>query len=433
MNNYFNQLFLMSSILCASFPACSTPLSPVELQIKNDVVHQQADELGFLAKLVNINSGTENIKGVVQVGSLLEKEFKALGFKTRWFEEPASMHKAGTLIATREGKQGKRLLLIGHLDTVFGPKSSFKTFKRHGNYATGPGISDDKGGDVAILYALKALAKQKKLDNTSITIVLTGDEEESGKPASISRKPLLDAAKGKDIALDFEPSLDLQKASIGRRGITNWLLTSTGKEGHSSTIFKKNTGAGAIFELTRILNAIRADLGHEKNLSFNPSLILGGTEISYNQLDTTGDAFGKHNVVAQSSIAHGDLRYLSEAQKNKAKETIQTIVKKHLPETSAEVRFTDGIPPMEPTENNQKLLNTYSQASMDLGYGRIDAFDPGSKGAGDISYVAAIVPANLVGLGPVGEGQHSVNERMDIRSLEINTIRAAILIYRLTR
>lgn len=433
MNKYFNQLLLISATLSISVPGYSIPLSPVELQIKNDVIQQQSKELGFLKKLVNINSGTENIKGVVKVGALLEKEFKNLGFKTRWFEEPASMHKAGTLIATREGKQGKRLLLIGHLDTVFGPKSTFQTYKRQGNYATGPGISDDKGGDVVILYALKALAKQNKLDNTSITIVLTGDEEESGKPASISRKPLLDAAKDKDIALDFEPSLHLQKASIGRRGITNWLLTSTGKEGHSSTILKKNTGAGAIFELTRILNTIRADLGHEKNLSFNPSLILGGTEISYNQLDTTGEAFGKHNVVAQSSIAHGDLRYLSEAQKNKARETIQNIVKQHLPETSAEVTFTDGIPPMEPTANNQKLLEIYSQASMDLGYGRIDAFDPGSKGAGDISYVAAIVPANLVGLGPVGEGQHSVNERMDIHSLEINTIRAAVLIYRLTR
>lgn len=433
MKNHLRQLFFIVSGFCFSFSGFSTNLTPVELQIKNDIVKQQDKELNFLAKLVNINSGTENIKGVMKVGALLEKEFKALGFKTQWFEEPASMHKAGTLIAAREGKQGKRLLLIGHLDTVFGPQSSFQKFKKHGKYATGPGITDDKGGDVVILYALKALANQKKLDNTSITIVLTGDEEESGKPAAISRKPLLDAAKNKDIALDFEPSLHLQKASIGRRGITNWLINSYGKEGHSSTIFKKHTGAGAIFELARILNTIRTELGDEKNLSFNPGLILGGTQINYNQLTTAGDAFGKHNVVAQSSVAQGDLRYLSLAQKNKAEEKIQAIIKQHLPETSAEIAFIDGIPPMEPTVGNQKLLETYSNVSQDLGYGHVEAFDPGSKGAGDISYVAAIVPANLVGLGPVGEGQHSVHERMDIPSLEINTIRAAILIYRLTR
>ena len=433
MYRYVMQILLVSWGLCLSFSGITANLTPIEVQIQKSILKKQHDELGFLARLVNINSGTENIKGVMKVGLLMEKQFRALGFKTRWEKEPASMHKAPTLIATRTGKQGKRVLLIAHLDTVFSPKSAFKKFKRQGNYAMGPGVSDDKGGDVVILYALKALAEQHLLDNTSITVVLTGDEEESGKPGLLARKPLIDAAKDKDVALDFEPSSDLNTISIGRRGITNWVLTAHGKEGHSSTIFKQGSGAGAIFEMARILNGMRTELGQQKNLSFSPGLILGGTTARYKPAEAAGDAFGKENVIAQTAIAQGDLRYLSSEQKQAAKEQIQQIINQHLPETSASIAYVDGIPAMSPTPDNRTLLEQYSQLSVDLGYGPVGEFDAALRGAGDISWIADKVPANLVGLGPVGEGQHSVSEKMDIHSLEMNTVRAALLLYRLTR
>lgn len=411
----------------------ATSLSSIESQLQNYVITHQADELSLLTTLVNINSGTENIQGVHKVGKILQKQFEQLGFTTHWTKEPTSMHRAGTLTAEIKGKQGKRLLLIGHLDTVFSPKSPFKQFKRHGNLASGPGVSDDKGGDMVILYALKALAHYKLLDQTNITIVLTGDEEESGKPASISRKPLFEAARNKDIALDFEPGGSIDRASIDRRGISNWTLVSSGREGHSSAIFKSPIGYGAIFEQSRILNSAREQLAQEQYLSFNPSLILGGTKVSYHPSTATGSASGKHNVVAQTATAQGDLRYISVEQKKKAEEKIRAIVAQHLLQTNATINFVDGIPPMPPTENNKALLQQYSQASIDLGYGVIEAAELGSRGAGDISYIAAQVPANLVGLGPVGSGQHSSQETLDIRSLEVNTARAALLIYRLTR
>lgn len=412
--------------------ARANSLSTIEQQITKYITQKKDKQLFLLEKLVNINSGTANISGVNQVGKILQSQFDQLGFKTRLVEEPANMHRAATLIAERKGTTGKRLLLIGHLDTVFPKDSMFQKFERHKNTVTGPGVIDDKGGDIVILYALKALHSVHGLENTTITIVLTGDEEDSGKPTSISRKPLFDAARMSDVALDFEWAITPDTATVARRGITNWVLEVCGKEAHSSEIFQKSAGYGAIFEITRILNAMRTQLSEEKNLSFSPGLIFGGISISYDKANSQGTVFGKGNVIPGEAIARGDLRFLTQDQKRNAEKQILTIVKKHLSGTTASIKFQDGIPAMPPTSSNLELLEKYSRVSSDLGYGPIKSLDPGIRGAGDISHIASIVSANLAGLGALGTGAHSAKETLNIDSLPIQTQRAAILIYRLT-
>lgn len=104
-------------------------LSPIEKQISQIVAQQKNQPLTLLKKIVNINSSTTHIAGVHQVGEILRPQFEKLGFKTRWIEEPAAMKHAGTLIAERKGSAGKRILLIGHLDTVFPQNSPFQKFK----------------------------------------------------------------------------------------------------------------------------------------------------------------------------------------------------------------------------------------------------------------------------------------------------------------
>jgi len=412
--------------------AQAAPLSVVEKQISEYITQQKDEQLSLLEKLVNINSGTTNISGIHQTGELLRVQLEKIGFKTRWVEEPANMHRAATLIAERKGSAGKKLLLIGHLDTVFPKDSLFQTFERHENIATGPGVIDDKGGDVVILYALKALQFSHALDNTSITVIFTGDEEDSGKPTSISRKPLFDAAKNSDIALDFEWSITSDTATIARRGITHWTLEAQGNEAHSSEIFQKSAGFGAIFELTRILDTMLTQLSGEKYLSFSPGLIFGGTNIDYNKNNSQGTVFGKGNVIARVAMAKGDLRFLTADQKIEAEKRILAIVRNHLPGTTASINFQDGIPAMSPSSSNLALLEKYSRVSNDLGYGLIRPLDPGVRGAGDISHIASIVPANLAGLGALGTGAHSTKETLNIDSLSIQTQRAALLIYRLT-
>jgi glutamate carboxypeptidase len=430
----FRQLFLFC--LTAGVLFFSTThaysLSLVEKQMSEYIFQHKDEQLSLLEKLVNINSDTTNLSGVHEVGEILRLQFESLGFRAWWVKQPLYMHRAATLIARREGSIGKKILLIGHLDTVFPKNSPFQKFIRHGNTATGPGIIDDKGGDVVILCALKALHALHMLDNTDITIVLTGDEEDAGKPTIISRKPLFEAANKRDVALEFEWAVTNDTATIARRGITNWMLQTQGNESHSSEIFQKSAGYGAIFELTRILNTMRTQLSGEKYLSFSPGLIVGGTFVEYDKNNSQGKAFGKGNVIARSAIAKGDLRYLTNEQKLEAEKLIAAIVKNHLSGTAASINFQDGIPAMPPTRGNLELLEKYSRASIDLEYGSIKPLDPRIRGASDISHIASIVPASLAGLGALGTGAHSTKETLDVRSLPIQTQRAAVLIYRLT-
>ncbi|KTD33524.1 carboxypeptidase G2 [Legionella nautarum] len=429
-NSKLSRIFFLSLLLFTPLAPANNP--SIENQITHYLNYKQQEQLALLEKLVNINSGTTNLAGVHHVGELLRPHFEKLGFKVHWVEPPPSLQRAGTLIAEHPGSKGKRLLLIGHLDTVFPLVSSFQHFKQKGNFATGPGVIDDKGGDLVILYALKALDAANALTDAQITVVLTGDEEDSGKPTSISRKPLIEAAKNSDIALDFEWATTIDKATIARRGIANWMIITEGNEAHSSAIFQKKAGFGAIYELARILDSIRIEISRQQYLSFNPALVLGGTTLNYDKNNSQGTARGKGNVIAKSTIAKGDFRFLSSEQKINAEKEISTIVGSHLPGTTASISFEDGIPAMPPTAANAELLEKYSQASYKLGYGNISALDPGSRGAGDISYIAALVSASLAGLGPVGSGAHSEEETLDLQSLTPQTQRAALLIYWLT-
>ncbi len=404
-----------------------------EKDIVDYIDNHQIEALLFLEKIVNINSSTDNVAGVYQVGALVQKEFEALGFKSEWKKPPADMQRAGTLLLTRQGSKGKRLLLIAHLDTVFPKGSDFQRFKKLNNSVIGPGVIDDKGGIASILYALKALNTQGLLEDRTITVALVGDEESSGKPVSISRAPLIAAAEHIDVALDFEPARGTQEATTARRGTSTWEIKSTGIAAHSSKIFQEDTGFGAILELARVLDYASTHLGDEPYATFNPGLMIGGTHAEIDKIQSIASGDGKDNVVAQTAIARGDFRFLTLDEKAMIKKTLIDATTSPLLGTSSTISFVDAMPAMPPTQNNKDLLTLYSQVSVDLGYGTITATDPKFRGAADINYIAAIVPANLGGLGPAGCCAHTINEMMDLESFNINTQRAAVLIYRLTQ
>ena len=306
---------------------CQTKISNIEKKILSQVNLNEEDAILFLEKVVNINSGTLNIDGVREVGDVFRNEFEKINFKTKWVDMPDEMNRAGHLFAYKKGQKGKKLLLIGHLDTVFEENSPFQTFERRDTIAYAPGGNDMKGGNVIMLYALKALDQLGLLDNSHITIALTGDEESTGKPLSISRKDLIEAAKISDIALGFENSTGYNYATIARRGASGWTLTTKGKRAHSSRIFDKSVGAGAIFEIGRILNGFYEEVKGEELLTFNPGNLMGGTFIEYDNKKSEGLVFGKTNVVAQTAKINGGLRFISEEQKNRARNKMTKIVK----------------------------------------------------------------------------------------------------------
>ncbi|MGA8743681.1 MAG: M20/M25/M40 family metallo-hydrolase [Terracidiphilus sp.] len=429
-------------ILAASFGLCSVAqnlpsLSPEEKAI---VAYVDANELAsndMLEKLVNINSGTHNLEGVRAVAEFMQSQLSDLGFKVQWIPME-QVQRAGVLVAEHPcpepGKCGKRMLLIGHMDTVFEKSSPFQSYSVQGNIGTGPGVNDMKGGLVDMLFALKAMQAAGVLKQAEITIVLSGDEEAHGEPASISRRDMIAAAKHSDVALEFEGTPRMEGVfygSVSRRSSITWHINTTGETGHSSGIFSTRMGFGAIYELTRILDAFRMQLP-EDNLTYNVGMIVGGTSLHVDEAGNNATATGKDNVVAPVAYASGDIRTISNQQTARVEKKMQTIVSQHLPRTTATITFGEGYPAMPPTAQSRALLGILNQANASLGFKEMPELDPMKRGAGDISFVADIIPG-LAGIGATGEGAHAPGETIDLSTQPINTKRDALLMYRLSQ
>lgn len=416
-------------------PSTMTPtasLSATERRIVAAIDPKNAEGLALLERIVNINSGTMNFAGVRQVGDILRKELDALGFETRWVDG-TPFNRAGHLIAERTGT-GPRILLIGHLDTVFEPTSAFQKFEKLSDTtARGPGVIDMKGGDVIMLQAFRALKAAGVLDGMSITAVFSGDEESSGRPLSLARADLVAAAKKSQYAIGFEDgSGDPRTAVISRRGATNWTLHSTGIPAHSSQIFRSDIGDGAIFESARVLDQFRSRLSTEQYLTFNPGYVIGGTDVRTDSTQPGGSAYGKSNVVSKAVTVFGDIRALSPQQLATAKSTMASIASASLPHTTSEITFDDGYPPLAPTDGNRKLLTLYDQVSRDLGYWPVVAVDPLRAGAADVSFAAPYIPMALDAVGLAGWDDHTDKETADLRMFGPLTKRAAVFLYRLS-
>lgn len=413
--------------------AAVAQLDATETAIANAVDPRSAEGLALLERLVNINSGTMNFAGVREVGAILRAELDKLGFETRWVNGAAFV-RAGHLIAERTGT-GPRLLLIGHLDTVFEPSNHFQRYEKLSDTtARGPGVIDMKGGDVIMLHAFKALAAAGVLDKMSITAVFSGDEESAGSPVSLARADLVAAAKKSQYAIGFEDgSGDPRTAVVSRRGAGSWTVTSTGIPAHSSQIFRSDIGDGAIFESARVLQEFRTQLSAQQYLTFNPGYAIGGTDVSADPGQSGGQALGKTNVVSKLMIVKGDMRTLSPEQLASTKSTMQAIVSHSLPHTTSSIEFDDGYPPLAPTDGNRRLLSIYDGVSRALGYGGVVAVDPMRAGAADVSFAAPFIPSAMDALGLAGWDDHTDKETADIRMFAPLTKRAAVFLYRLSR
>jgi glutamate carboxypeptidase len=420
----------------AAVAADATTIAPVP-QREREALFRSIDaaapqSVALLEELVNLNSGTFNVAGVRQVGERLQREFQALGFTTRWVSMDA-VGRAPHLVAERRGRKGRRLLLIGHMDTVFEPFSPFRSLVRNGERATGPGVYDMKGGLVVMIEALKALHAQRALDDRTITVFITADEEFSGEPTSVSRAEFIEAGKRADASLCFESAVSIEGrdyVSTARRGSTDWRLEVEGTAAHSSGVFRPDVGDGAIFEIARIISRFHDEL-REPNLTYHPGMIVGGGGA---RLDANGTATatGRINIVAADARAIGDIRALTPEQLERVKQKMQAIVAASLPKTRAKITFNDLMPPMAPTPRNKVLLSQYSAQSEAAGLGPVLELDPMLRGAGDSAFVSPYV-ATITGLGMVGTGSHTVNETAELPSLQKQAKRAALLIRALTR
>jgi glutamate carboxypeptidase len=423
----------MAGLVVLSFAfMLAQSLTPPETAITSYIDAHNGEALALLEKVVNINSGSMNLAGVRAVGDVFRAEFDRLGFKTTWVDG-AAFKRAGHLIADHPGR-GPRILLIGHLDTVFEPDSPFQKFQRiDEKTAKGPGIIDMKGGDVIIVQALRAL-KAAGVEDMNVVVVMTGDEEDTGEPQRLARAALVEAAKGAEYALGFEDGPgDPRYAVTARRGTSAWKLEVKGNPAHSSQIFRSDVGYGAVYEIARVLDGFRQRLAGEEFLTFNPGVVLGGTSVELDGAQSRGSAAGKTNVVAEHAVAIGDLRTLSKDQLERARTVMREVAAASLGHTQSTLTFEEGYPSLSPTEGNAKLLALYDRASQDLGFGAVTAASPARAGAADVSFVAGEVASIIDGIGLMGHDDHTPGETADLSTLPSQTKRAAILMYRLMR
>jgi glutamate carboxypeptidase len=281
------------------------------------------------------------------------------------------------------------------------------------------------------LEALRALQATGQLRDMNVTVIFTGDEEDPGAPLAVAREVLLAAGRDADIALAFEGA-NPGKAVIGRRGIGSWSLAVAGVQGHSSGIFGEARGHGAIFEAARILERFRTEL-LEPNLTYNPSVIVGGTNVAYDAASKSGSALGKTNVIPREVRVEGDLRYLGAAQFEAAQRKMQRIVTENLPRTSATLSIVNDYPSMAPNPGSERVLAQLDRVSRDLGAEPIVAQPPGERGAGDISFVCEDGRlACLDGLGAVGDNDHAPGEYLELDTLALQIKRSALLLHRLS-
>lgn len=401
-------------------------LTPEEAKIIAQVDAQREDFARDLQEAVMVDSPTENHAGVRQMAGVFGRQLTALGFESRFVELPASTGRAGHLVAERRGTKGKRVLLLGHLDTVY-PGGNYR---REGDTAHGSGVGDMKGGDLVMIHALRALHATGALEGTQIIVVMTGDEESPGTPLEVVRRDLFEAARRSDLVLAFESAIG-RTGTVARRGSISWELEVQGTTAHSSGIFSAAVGAGSVYEMARILSGFYTELRKLDGVTCNSALVAGGADGELTR--TGGRVAGKTNIIPQRTLVRGDLRFVSAAQLAEAQALMQGVVTtNNLPRTSAVLKFGQGYAAMPPTPQNYALLAQLDQVSRDLGFGEITAFDPRGRGAGDISFVSPPLPG-LDGLGLGGPGQHTLNESSDLSTAPELVKRAALLLHRLTR
>lgn len=421
------RLFFLLGALTSALPAANVERGDLTADEHKIVVAARQRIGNFpsdLEAVVRLSSPTESLAGVRAVARFFEAQLMAAGLPGKFLDLPPAVGRAGHLFAEHRGSGGRRVLLLGHLDTVL-PGGNYS---RQGERALGSGTNDIKGGDLVLTYALRALHDAGVLDRAQVIVLLTGDEEAVGQPQGVARAALLKAAHRSDVALSFEGAIG-NTGTIARRGATTWEIEVQGATGHSSGIFSPAMGAGSVYEAARILDGFYRELRQFDGLTVNPALIVGGTEA---ELDRThGRVEGKSNITAQRTLMRGDLRAMSGEQLAAVEGRMREIVGRHLPRTSATLTFSESYPPMPETPGNRALLALLDHASRDLGYAPITAYDPKARGAGDIAFVSPPLPG-LDGLGLRGGGAHAPNEWADLASAPEMVERAALLIYRLT-
>ncbi len=417
-------LLLWSLLVGASATAqVEATLDSREREMVNWLQSREGEMLSMLERLTNINSGSLNKAGIDEIAGIFADELRQLGFNVSSLPgEVISMPScpgnnynvdvADHLLASKAG-DSSRLLLMGHMDTVFPPESPFQTFRRQGDIMSGPGVADMKGGMVVMLYALKALQEFDALDELSVSVLLNSDEEMGSLS---SRKYLEEQARQHDWGLVYESS-GTGNLTRQRKGLGQARVVVNGRASHAGGAHEQ--GRSAIKELAYKIVEIENMTDYESGVTVNVGLVSGGEA---------------RNTVAPCAEAFIDLRYPEPQQGEEAAERFEEIFNQvySYPVDSGEITAESWVnlhrPPKIPTPESDYLLEKARAIGRLLGQ-ELGVTDSG--GGTDGSLTQAVGLPTQDSLGVAGTGAHSNREQARVSSLVERAQLSAVLIQRL--
>ena len=382
---------------------------PDPAELSRIVAASRPRYLAELEQLVNVDCGSYTPEGVNRVASFVADALTALGSAVeRTPHRPEDERpQLGDLVVGRLEGEGPRLLLIGHMDTVFDPGTAAeRPYRSDGQRAFGPGVTDMKGGLLAGLHAIAALHEAGV--RPSVTFVANPDEE-IGSP--FSTPVIRQLAARHDAVLVLECARANGDVVSARKGIADYHVTIGGRAAHAGV--EPDKGRSAILEAAHLVLALHELNGRWPTVTVNAGVIHGGT---------------RPNVVAERCELQVDLRAATVDAFDAAAAEIERIASSPtVPDVRTELRRTAGHPPMEKSEASARLVSLAGAIAGELGF---ELRDAATGGASDANTTAALGVPTLDGLGPVGGDDHSADEWLDLESVVPRTTLLALLIAR---
>ncbi|NEX63653.1 M20/M25/M40 family metallo-hydrolase [Noviherbaspirillum galbum] len=360
-----------------------------------DSASQYKDEaVKLLERLVNIDSGTANAKGLDQVGGIVQEELKKLGANVEVV--PAAPALSNNILATFTGTGSAKILLMAHMDTVFKDgTAAAKPFQVKDGRAYGPGVMDNKGGIVAGLYALKIL-KQIDFRNYGRITLLVNTNEETGSTGT--RSLIEKLAKEHDVTLNLEPGRPADGLVVWRKGSGTAVIDVKGKAAHAGVA--PESGRNAAVELAHQVLAMRNLGDSQKQTTVNFTVL------------KTGEA---KNVIPDAATGYGDVRVAVPEEFDRVEKDMANIAaNKLIPDTQVKTSVIRGFPPMPKNAKSDALAGTAQAIYAELGK---KLTLEGSGGAADASLSAGVGTPTLDGFGIVGGNIHTPDEYAEIESI----------------
>jgi glutamate carboxypeptidase len=366
------------------------------------------EQIRFLARLVDQDSGTDDREDANRVGDMLAEALDALGFAVRRVPQTRC---GDHIVAEKPGSGAKRFLFVGHFDTVFPAGTARqRPFRIAGDRAYGPGVYDMKGGLAAVLFALRAHreAGTRAFADTHLAVVFNADEE---RLSATSRDLIQAEARRAHSVGILEPARPGGEYVMARKGAGTFTLEVSGKASHAG--LQPELGASAIWDLAQKVCALAALTDPEAGTTVNVGVVQGGE---------------RPNVVADRARAEIDLRVWTPEEGDRVAAAMQGIAGTvHVPGTRA--RLSGGIqfPPWPPgLPGSVRLLEIMAEAGRTLGI-PVRAIETG--GGSDGNHTAHVAPT-IDGLGPQGSRAHSEEEFIELPTLLERTKMLALFLDR---